>query len=83
MKAEIEKKGKKMQMAEMATLYSSRQDKIVSYPQRVMEIYNDSEDLLYELAGNKGETIDSLGGKTVGQVLSFRDRIIKDRRVRH
>jgi len=83
MKAEIEKKEKKLQMAEMSPLYSYRHDKVVSYPQRVVEIYNEEEDLLYELAGNKGETIDSLSKKTLGQVLSFRDRTIKDRRGRH
>jgi len=41
----------------------------------VKDIYDRAEDLIFSLAGNKGETINSLNKKTLGQVLSFKKRL--------
>ena len=44
----------------------------------VIDINNDAEDLLYTLAGNKGETIGSLKQKTLDEIMSFSKRIVRE-----
>ena len=48
-----------------------------------MEIEADKDDFLYSLAGHKGETIDSLGRKTLSEIMSFAERIINEQNGRH
>jgi hypothetical protein len=55
-------------------LYSDKREETVSYRQRVMEIESDKDDFLYSLAGYKGETMESLGRKTVADLFSFAER---------
>ena len=43
-----------------------------------MEIESDKDDFLFWLAGNKGETIDSLKRKTLSEIMSFAERINKE-----
>jgi hypothetical protein len=43
-----------------------------------MEIESDKDDFLFSLAGYKGETIESLGRKTVADVHSFAERFNDD-----
>jgi hypothetical protein len=59
-------------------LYSENVEEVISYRQRVLEIENDKDDFLYQLAGYKGETIESLGTKTVADLFSFAERFIED-----
>jgi hypothetical protein len=46
----------------------------------VLEIYEEMEDVLFELAGIKGETMESLKRKTLGEIMSFSKRINSTRR---
>lgn len=55
-------------------LYSDKQDGVISYRQKVMEIESDKDDFLFSLAGYKGETVESLGRKTVADLHSFAER---------
>lgn len=55
-------------------LYSDKSEEIISYKQKVLEIENDKDDFLYSLAGHKGETVESLGRKTVADLFSFAER---------
>ena len=43
-----------------------------------MEIESDKDDFLFSLAGYKGETIESLGRKTVADLHSFAERFNDD-----
>lgn len=74
-KVEIEKREKKLYIPEFETFYSAQQDEVVSFPEMVKEIYEKSEDLIFSLAGQKGETLDSLNRKTLGQIVSFKKRL--------
>ena len=51
---------------------------MVSYRQKVMEIESQKDDFLFALAGNKGETMETLGRKTLSEILSFAERINKE-----
>ena len=48
-----------------------------------MEIEADKDDFLYSLAGYKGETIGSLGKKTVSDLFSFAERYNEEVNGRH
>lgn len=56
-------------------LFSSKTGDRISYPRKVMEIAEEMEDILFELAGHKGETIESLKRKTLGEIISFNKRL--------
>jgi len=43
-----------------------------------MEIESDKDDFLFSLAGYKGETIETLGKKTVADIHSFAERFNDD-----
>jgi hypothetical protein len=43
-----------------------------------MEIESDKDDFLFWLAGNKGETIETLSRKTLSEIMSFAERINKE-----
>ena len=60
-----------------SVLYSDKWEKEMAYVQKVMEIQNDSDDFLFGLAGNKGETVESLKRKTVSDLMSFAERLIE------
>lgn len=72
---EIEKLEKDLGNDPTDILYSEKTEDIVSYKQKVMEIEADKDDFLFSLAGNKGETIESLSKKTLSEILSFAERI--------
>ena len=55
-------------------LYSDKVDEEISYRQKVMEIEKDKDDFLFSLSGFKGETIETLGKKTVADIHSFAER---------
>ena len=59
-------------------LYSDKTEKIMSYRQKVMEIENDKDDFLYSLAGNKGETIESLSKKTDADLMIFAEKLMEE-----
>lgn len=59
-------------------LYSEKVEDIVSYRQKVLEIERDKDDFLFSLAGNKGETIETLSRKTVADLMSFAERLIQE-----
>jgi hypothetical protein len=61
-------------------MYSEKREEIVSYRQKVLEIESDKDDFLFSLAGYKGETIESLGRKTLSEIMSFAERLSKDGR---
>ena len=56
-------------------LYSESWEREISYAQKVLEIQSGSDDLLFSLAGNKGETMDSLKSKPVSDLMSFAERV--------
>jgi hypothetical protein len=55
-------------------LYSENREEGISYRERVMEMEKDKDDFLYSMAGHKGETVESLGIKTVSDLYSFAER---------
>ena len=55
-------------------LYSEKNEEELSYRQKVLEIEKDKDDFLYSMAGHKGETVESLGTKTVSDLFSFAER---------
>lgn len=59
-------------------LYSDKTEKVMSYRQKVMEIEADKDDFLYSLAGNKGETMESLSKKTYMDLMSFAERLVEE-----
>jgi len=59
-------------------LYSDKFEETISYRQKVLELEKDKDDFLYGLAGYKGETIESLGTKTVADLFSFAERFIEE-----
>jgi hypothetical protein len=61
-------------------MYSEKEERIVSYREKVLEIEAQKDDFLFSLAGNKGETIDSLQKKTYAEILSFAERVKEDGR---
>jgi len=63
--------------------FSPRLDRVMSYGERVVQIEDEAHELLFSLAGNKGETLDSLKRKTLGEILDFSKRIAQDKRGRH
>lgn len=64
-------------------LYSDNSDEIVSYRQKVMEMESDKDDFLYSMAGHKGETIETLGTKSVSDLFSFAERFNNELNGRH
>lgn len=56
-------------------MFSEKKETIVSYKEKVMEMERDKDDFLFALAGNKGETIETLSKKTLSEILSFAERI--------
>jgi len=75
--AECERLEKKIGDNPASVLYSDKWESQISYRQKVLEIENDIDDFLFSLAGNKGETIDSLKSKTVTDIHSFAERLTK------
>ena len=59
-------------------LYSEKYEEIISYRQKVLELEKDKDDFLYQLSGHRGETIESLGTKTVADLFSFAERYIEE-----
>jgi len=59
-------------------LYSDNSESTISYREKVMEIEKDKDDFLISLAGYKGETIKSLGTKTVSDLFSIAERYNDD-----
>jgi len=75
LKAKAERRAGKLYSEEDDVLFSQKHDRVVSFPEMVRDIYDQAEDLIFSLAGNKGETIGSLKTKTLGEVLSFKQRL--------
>jgi hypothetical protein len=55
-------------------LYSDKTETVISYRQKVAELEKDKDDFLISLAGWKGETVMSLGTKTVADLFSLAER---------
>lgn len=72
---EIEKLEKQVGPDPANLLYSEKSEDVISYRQKVLEIEADKDDFLFSLAGNKGETMDTLSRKTLSEILSFAERI--------
>ena len=73
--AECERLEKKIGDNPADVLYSEQWEKRVSYAQMVLEIQNAADNFIFSLAGNKGETVDSLKRKTVLEIMSFAERL--------
>lgn len=58
-------------------LYSEKSEDYISYKKYVLEVENDADDFLFLLAGNKGETIETLKKKTVSDLNGFYERLAK------
>ena len=76
--AEIDKLESQIKDDPSDLMYSEKTESIVSYRQKVLEIEADKDDFLFSLAGNKGETIETLGRKTLSEVMSFAERLYKE-----
>jgi hypothetical protein len=48
-----------------------------------MEMEKDRADFLYSMAGHKGETMESLGTKTVADLFDFAERYNEEHNGRH
>lgn len=75
---EVEEYEKGIKSDPYDVLYSEKWEDVISYRQKVMEYESDKDDFLFSLAGHKGETIESLGRKTLSEIMSFAERITKD-----
>jgi hypothetical protein len=58
-------------------LYSDTWEKKRSYKQYVLEVKDNADDFIFSLAGNKGETMDTLWSKTVSELMSFAERLTR------
>jgi hypothetical protein len=74
----IEKLEKQLKIDKSDLMYSDKKEDIVSYREKVLEIESDKDDFLFWLAGNKGETIETLSRKTLSEIMSFAERINKE-----
>ena len=81
LRAEIE--DRLLKISPKDTFFSPRLDKVISYAERVVQIEDEANELLFTLAGNKGETLNSLKHKTLGEILDFSKRIAQEKRGRH
>lgn len=59
-------------------LYSDKTEKVMSYKQKVIEIEDEKDYILYSLAGNKGETIESLSRKTDAELMNFGEKLMEE-----
>jgi len=59
-----------------SVLYSDSWEAERAYVQQVLEMQADADDFLFSLAGNKGETIETLKRMTVSEIMSFAERLI-------
>jgi hypothetical protein len=75
---EVEKMEKQIGADPSDLLYSEKSEEVISYRQKVLEIESDKDDFLFWMAGNKGETIETLGRKTLSDIMSFAERINKE-----
>ena len=64
----------------ISPLYDDIEGRRLSYPERVRQINDEFEDLIFSLAGERGETIESLKKKTLGEIDSFIKRLNNGRR---
>ncbi len=76
--AEIDKMEARVKADPLNILYSEKTEDYVSYRQKVLEYESDKDDFLFSLAGTKGETIETLGRKTLSEIMSFAERMIKE-----
>ena len=56
-------------------LFDEDEGRVISYKEKVMKIESAKDDFLFWLAGNKGETMESLKRKTYTDIMSFAERI--------
>ena len=77
-RAEVEKIESFIGDDPLDVLYSDKTEGLISYRQKVLEIESDKDDFLFSLAGHKGETIETLGRKTLSEIMSFAERITQE-----
>jgi len=82
LKANIESKKRSLEFAEESSLFSAKQGKRIPFASKIDEIEEDYKDWMFSLAGNKGETVDSLKRKSLQEVLDF-DKRLREEDGRH
>ncbi len=82
LKANIDGKRRSLEFAEESSLYSAKQGKRVPFATKIDEIEDDYKDWIFGLAGNKGETVESLKRKSLQEVLDF-DKRLREENGRH
>jgi len=75
-KSRIEKALRSKEEEERHPLYSSRVGRVVSYPEKVNELDNAYEDLMFELSDNSKESIRTIKDFTAEEVIQFNKRIL-------
>lgn len=58
-------------------LYSSKRGTIVSYPQKIKELDENYEDMIFDLADNSNESIKTIRDFSVEEMVKFNSRVYK------
>lgn len=82
LKAKIEGIRRAFYIEEESSLYSQKKGKRVPFAVKIQEIEDDYKDWIFSLAGNKGETVDTLKRKSLQEVIDF-DKRLREENGRH
>ena len=76
-KAQLEKQYRFENQVKKHVLYSSAKNKILSYPEKVAEMNEQYEDMLFDLSDNSNESIKTIKDFTVEEMVQFNKRVYK------
>ena len=75
--AQIEKKEGSRINQEYSSLYSDKKGKVVSFADKVLELNEAYEDLMFELSDNSNESIRELKTFRAGEIIRFNKRVVE------
>ncbi len=75
LRARIEKEERHKINEESNSLYSHKQGKVLSFPDKVMELNEMYDDLMFELADNSNESMRELKTFSAEEIIKFNRRI--------
>jgi hypothetical protein len=75
--AEIEKKEGHKINDENSLLYSQKKGKIISFADKVLELNEAYEDLMFDLADNSNESMRELKTYRAGEIIRFNKRVVE------
>ena len=76
-KAKLEKQYRFENMVRTHILYSPRRGTVISYPEKVAEMTEQYEDMLFDLSDNSNESIKTIREFTVEEMVQFNKRVYK------